>query len=188
MIILPDYFYYDETSFTCLRWKIDRCSGPRYVRTLMMAVDIAGSWRGILSPYFIVQLYRKNYFCHRIIYELFYGKIPEKMQVDHWDRDRTHNTIWNLRLADNDLNRRNVSKQKRNKSGVTGVYLNYTKIGTPFWQVQWYEYLTGEAKSKCFNVLTLGNKNAFDLACNYRAAMIEEQNKLGAGYTESHGK
>lgn len=56
----------------------------------------------------------------RIIYAMHHGD-PEGMQVDHINHDRLDNRIENLRLVTNQMNLRNATKQKRSKSGFTGV-------------------------------------------------------------------
>lgn len=76
---------------------------------------------------------------HRIIWEMFYGKIPDNLQIDHIDRNGLNNKIENLRLATSQENNRNLSKRK-NKcySKYKGVswnkklkkwtsYINYNK-------------------------------------------------------------
>lgn len=50
----------------------------------------------------------KIVYVHRIIAETFIGEIPDNMQVDHIDRNRTNNSVSNLRIVtpkENCLNR-----------------------------------------------------------------------------------
>ena len=50
----------------------------------------------------------KHYSGHRLIYETFYGEIPENMVIDHIDGNRSNNKLNNLRLvsySDNAKNR-----------------------------------------------------------------------------------
>jgi len=51
------------------------------------------------------------YYCHRIIYEMHYGKIPKNLQIDHIDRNKSNNKIENLRLANSKENSRNKSSK-----------------------------------------------------------------------------
>lgn len=68
----------------------------------------------------------KHFYAHRIIYTMFHGPIPEGMEIDHIDGNRSHNRIENLRCVDKATNLRATTKrlQKNNKSGVPGVYYN----------------------------------------------------------------
>ena len=126
------------------------------------------------------------------MYELFNGKIPQGLLVDHKNRDRTDNRIKNLRLITKAENARNAKKYKSNKSGITGVYQKICvtqNIGKEnnFWVATWRD-LNGKPCSKSFNVNKYGNDLAKELAINYRKHMIEELNKQGAGYTNNHGE
>jgi len=53
---------------------------------------------------------------HRLIYEIYNGTIPDKMQVDHINRIRTDNRIENLRLVTNSQNQMNTKTRKNNVS------------------------------------------------------------------------
>jgi len=58
---------------------------------------------------------------HRVIWELFNGSIPDGMQVDHIDGDRSNNRIENLRVATIEQNRRNRKVNNDNSTGYKGV-------------------------------------------------------------------
>ncbi|WPJ52073.1 hypothetical protein RCIP0045_00002 [Klebsiella phage RCIP0045] len=58
---------------------------------------------------------------HRIVWEMFNGEIPEGMNIDHINRDRSDNRVENLRLVVQSTNCKNLSKRRDNKTGVTGV-------------------------------------------------------------------
>lgn len=58
---------------------------------------------------------------HRIVYEFFYGAIPDSMQVDHVNGDTLDNRIKNLRLASVKENARNTRNRRLTGSGVVGV-------------------------------------------------------------------
>lgn len=44
---------------------------------------------------------------HRLVWEAIYGEIPQGLQIDHKDGDRTNNRVSNLRLATNQQNSSN---------------------------------------------------------------------------------
>ena len=43
--------------------------------------------------------YKSTYFLHRLVWEVFNGEIPENMQIDHINNDRTDNRLENLQLV-----------------------------------------------------------------------------------------
>ncbi len=80
---------------------------------------IAGSQTA--KGYLQVQYKKKAYRIHRIVWEMHNGHIPDGMQIDHISHDRKDNRIENLRLVTPLGNAKNRTRQKRNKSGQTGV-------------------------------------------------------------------
>ena len=85
----------------------------------------------------------------------------------------------------------NTKMYKNNTTGVVGVYLDNKKDRKggikEYYKASWME-LDGKQKTKAFSVDTYGKEEAFKLACECRARIIEELNSQGAGYTERHGK
>lgn len=71
-------------------------------------------------------------------------------------------------------------------SGVLGVYKIKVDKEDRYWMALWD--CNGSTKQKYFKIAKYGNEEAFRLACEYRAAMIEQLNSQGAGYTDTHGK
>lgn len=63
----------------------------------------------------------KMYGAHRLIWEMAYGTIPDRMQIDHINRNPFDNRLANLRLATNTQNNRNKPKPRNNTSGFKGV-------------------------------------------------------------------
>lgn len=57
---------------------------------------------------------------HRVAYAIFHGEWPD--QVDHIDGDPANNRSNNLRSVTAKVNQRNMKRQERSTSGVTGVY------------------------------------------------------------------
>ncbi len=72
------------------------------------------------SGYRIIKIDRKIYQLHRIIWLFVYGYFPEEM-IDHRDRNRSNNRLYNLREATNQCNQRNSKVSALNKSGIKGV-------------------------------------------------------------------
>lgn len=182
-----DYFYYDETSPSCLRWKYSRRSGKSYSRVHQEADSCAGSLGN--EGYWRVKIGHKNYQAHRIVYELLSGQsLSDEQEIDHIDRCRINNRFKNLRLVTRAKNMQNKQMYANNKSGITGVR-QVTKIiqGREYvsWLAIWRE--GGRHKEKWFSCNKYGHDLAFQLACDYRAKMIAELNAQGAGYSETHG-
>lgn len=175
-----DWFYYDETSPSCLRWKVSR--GSNKVR----AGDVAG---GCISStgYYQCILQGKNYKCHRIIYEMFNNiSLKPNEQIDHINRQKTDNRIENLRVVTHSENMRNAKMSKNNSSGMTGVCENIKGEGYSYFVARWYDS-NGKLRGKHFSIAKLGLLPAFAQAVAYREKMIAELNEQGAGYSDRHG-
>lgn len=69
----------------------------------------------------MVNVDRRTFFYHRILWVFHYGPIPPGMQIDHIDHDRSNNRIENLRLVTHSENQRNLSRFKNNTSGHAGI-------------------------------------------------------------------
>lgn len=95
----------------------------------------------------------------------------------------------NFRWAGPDLQARNQRKYSNNTSGKTGVNLMNKNSGSPSWVGRVSCPLTGKDYSKSFSIKKFGNDEAFQLASEWRDAMLAEINlKYSAGYTDNHGK
>jgi len=113
-----DMFVYDETSPSCLRWKISKGS--------VRAGESIGYVKG--DGYWYVKIDGTHKAVHRIIWHILKGDIPRHIVVDHKDTNRLNNKIDNLRLVNKLQNAQNHSRKPA--SGFLGVKL--TKEG--YWE------------------------------------------------------
>lgn len=81
---------------------------------------------------------------------------------------------------------RNKGKNKRNKTGVTGVHYRKTKSGQEYFVSCWME--NGKQKVVLFSIKKFGAEEAFRLACEKREEAILRLIELDIGYTTYHGK
>jgi len=166
--------YYDETSPSRLRWKVDVYRNS----TVICSKDsTAGFQGGELYWRVSYKGYREG--VHRIVWELHNGKIPEGMFVDHVDRDKKNNIISNLRLCTHHQNNTNKDIHKDNKSGVTGVRERFTKYTHSF--IAYWVDGDGVQRCKSFSVKKYGTELAFSLACEARKKaeqLLREQHRL----------
>ena len=180
-----DFFYYDESSPSSLRWKVDVKTGKDGRIKIMSAGDVAGcvdnDYRTKIQ-YWRVGLKSILYSVHRVVWEMFQGTLQDGYIVDHIDGNGLNNSLPNLRAVPHTNNMRNKVMDKRNTSGATGVSLDGN-----YWRGQCIG-LDGKRNRKSFSIKTYGPDEAFRLACEWRAKMIEQLNAEGAGYTERHGK
>lgn len=179
MYDVEDLFYYDETSKTFLRWKIEIRAGKN-LNVIKVPVN---SEAGSINNKGYYQVVRKgmNYKVHRVIWELFNGPIPEGFVIDHLDGNSVNNNIKNLSLKTNAENARNSKRSVRNTSGVTGV----SYVCTGYWRAQWH--VGDKIESRCFSIKTHGSEKAKELAIIARNEGISKLNDLGYNYTERHG-
>lgn len=152
--------------------------------------DIAGTLTNNGSGNFCwtISFRRKRYYLHRLLYKLVVGELKDDMVVDHIDGNSLNNKVENLRLVYAKINSRNRKTDPRNKSGTTGVRLEYKLISGKVYEYWASHVIVGKrVKSKRFNIKTYGYDKAFCMAKNWREEMIELLNNSGAGYTDRHG-
>lgn len=179
-----DFFYYDETSPTCLRWKVERRCGKGHWRLLAAIGDPTPEKATSNSGYLTVYYNGRNTFVHRIVYFLAHGEIPDGMFVDHINRNRTDNRIENLRLVTRAANNQNLSVSNRNNTGVTGIHIDNKIINGRHYSYYavTYTLLSGKAGRKLFSIQKLGEDMAFQAAKEFRAKMVEKMNSEGGNY------
>lgn len=175
------WVYYDPTSPTKLRWRVDKLDSKGRT-TKARAGEVAGSV-GNQTARARVSLDNKHYLTSRVVWELHNGPIPDGLVIDHIDGCPANDDIANLRIATQEMNSRNKGMYSDNKSGANGVAYHTTRMG---WQASWIE-LDGSRKAKWFGDSRYGKEGAFALACAYRERKIKELNENGAGYTNEHG-
>lgn len=115
--------YYDPESPSGLSWAYTAMrKHPAHPEIIIpFHKHIKGNHAGCLKSdgYWSINLQGTCYQCHRLVYSLVYGDIPEGMQIDHIDGNQSNNNILNLRAVDSKINCRNMPKRKR-KSIVVG--------------------------------------------------------------------
>lgn len=179
------WFYYDPTSPSFLSWKVDiinKYGRKTKTRKGMQAgsIDVHGYYR--------VQLNRKCYKNHRIIFEMMHNvRIDPSHEVDHVDGVRHNNEINNLKSTT--MNSRNCIKGINNTSGFKGVNRSVSTqvngLESPYWRATWCS-IDGKPKSKSFCINKYGEIGAFELAVKERENALILLNMIGAGYSERH--
>lgn len=179
-ICWSDYFVYDETSPSCLRWVTDSPGG------LKKAGDIAGTQiyqTYYKKPYawFVGRIEKQMWSVHRIIYWLHYGDFDCSKVIDHINRNPFDNRIENLRLVSICDNSRNLSKSYKNKTGIAGVF--ETSLS---WLVTWSENRKGYWLRVYFKDYE-SKEAAFDVAVKLRLEKLEYLRSKGYNYSQEHG-
>jgi hypothetical protein len=96
----------------------------------------------------------------------------ENIMIDHIDRNTLNNRKSNLRIADAELNMRNINIQTNNTSGITGVRCDGKK-----WWAQ--IVIDGKQKTKSFTISKYGDEEAKKMAIAWRKQKEIENNYLG---------
>ena len=135
---LSNFVYYDETSPTFLRWKIDVYAGTSRSTIRIKKDSVAGSKSG--NGYYLVSINKTKYLVHRVIYSLQNRcNLQTNLLIDHIDNNVTNNAIWNLRAvtaSGNARNRKDI-KEKEDMSGISilkdgTISFRYSNINTRF--------------------------------------------------------
>lgn len=179
-----DCFIPSNISKSGLVWNKHRISTLGNV--LVYPNDTAGTLDG--RGYYSINLNNKSHKIHRLLWEIYFGPIPNGHVIDHIDGDKQNNSINNLRCVLPSKNARNSNYPNKSGSGIIGVH-TYKREGVLFgYRVGWQDWLSGKpvGKLKYFRFTDYGDK-AFEKACEFREAKILELNSLGYGYTTRHG-
>lgn len=113
--------YNQETGI--FRWKIE----PRPARPLIG--EIAGTLSKSQGYIFIKVKGFPQIGGHRIAWIYAHGQIPDGFEVDHRDRNRSNNSISNLRLATSSQQKMNKGVQSNNRSGLKGAFYHACRPG-----------------------------------------------------------
>lgn len=108
---LIDFVEYDDELH--LVWKKSKSKKIKVGSKCGCASKVTGYWQMMFN--------KKNYRVHIVVWYIHNGEIPNGMEIDHIDHDRSNNSISNLRLVTRKENGRNQSVRIDNSTGVTGV-------------------------------------------------------------------
>lgn len=167
-LVWTEYFEYDPSVASGLKWVSTKKSGSP-------VLSKNGTHYRVYVPGY------GPFYCHRIIFEMFFGSLPDKLVVDHIDGNPENNTIENLRAVTQKVNSRNQTCRINNKSGVNGVQVRKNGEIVATWMK-----LDGKWGYKSYSISKYGFDEAFRLACNYRMQMINSLNHNGADYSDRH--
>jgi hypothetical protein len=105
-------------------FQYDSETGNLIWRVTKSATAPAGSIAGSVNAkgHVNVQVNKKMYAAHQIVYALHHGHIPP--EIDHINGIKTDNRVENLRPCTSSQNKGNVGLSRANKSGYRGVSLN----------------------------------------------------------------
>ena len=173
-----EYLYYDETSPTYLRWKVDKIGRKWHLKDKVAGcISIRKNRR---NDYSVVRIKGTSFACHRVVYSLIsYRDLDTNLVIDHIDGDGLNNNKNNLRLVTtqvNVLNTRRCTLQSNNKTGVMGVSFN--KNG--YFAATLSFKLNNERKtlSEYFKVSVHGENSAFEMACKSRKEMEKQRDSV----------
>lgn len=166
-----EFFEYDVTSPSGLRWKIKPKSRKINIGDVAGCLTSRKRW--------VVGLRGKVYMAHNIVW-LLHFILEDDLIIDHINGDSSDNNLTNLRKITQRQNCRNVGKSKNNKSGITGV--SYHKRDA-YWSASYM--LDGKLVQERF--YEKHYSDAFERAVKRRKE-IEDDLLKGLGYTERHGK
>ena len=166
--LMNSLFYYDETSPSGLRNKTEiRCGRNQNVVSKNIG-DVAGTLNN--CGYYIVNIASALYLAHRIVYVLHHMQIDTSLVVDHIDRDRTNNSIDNLRAITQKANTMNIDLKSTNSSGTNGVMYDLKRN-------RFRAYITRNDKqiTKSFSIRIHGFEKAKQLAIEARDRLIKDR-------------
>lgn len=183
------FFYYDTSSKSCLKWNVNRYSGKnknvlmaekgQEIGTLYnQAAGQPAGWGVELTS----EGKRTAYRVHRII-AVLHGMKVNDFVIDHIDGNPLNNCIENLRVTTQAVNNRNKKVRFNSPYGIAGVTFHRNGNNDEFWARY---MLNGKEKAKTFSIRRLGIMEAFKQAVIYRQRAIIELNAQGCDYSARH--
>jgi hypothetical protein len=118
-----------------LRWKKAPASNKKY-----MLGQMAGSLGQ--KGYWKIRMQGRDYRCHRVVWALAHQADPD-LTIDHINRDKSSNSIINLRLAD-----AFVQGQNQKWRGGTSKYPGVCLIRSGRWMAQYHVPGSGKGSKK----------------------------------------
>lgn len=99
----------------CLYWRVQLSNrGP---------VGSRAGWFHVGTGYRYLGFLNKKFKEHRIVWELHHGPIPNGLEIDHINGDKTDNRIENLRLCTRTQNNFNTRRRRNTTQPYRGVRL-----------------------------------------------------------------
>ena len=183
--VLNEVFYYDETSPSGLRWKVDRLKNKG--AKLFSAGDVAGNKRFMENGTprcWILKFQGVPHVVHRIVWVLLNGSLDPDLVIDHLDGNAFNNNITNLKPKTHADNARNRGYNKT-QTGVIGVTKRIAPGNIINFRASWKD-ANGKEQCRNFSTRKYGYEEAFRLACEVRENKIKELRALGFDYTDRH--
>lgn len=150
--------YYPETGV--LAWAVSRTGRGCQKGAEVGTVRIDGRYRTFV-------LHGKRRYCHRVIWEMVNGPIPDGLCIDHINGDGLDNRIANLRITTLSGNQRNRRLPKTNRTGTPGV--------------------NHHGNGKGFNVVCAGRYVGYFTDLD-KAIAARKQAEKTTGYHPNHGR
>jgi hypothetical protein len=182
--VLSRFFYYDETSPTCLRYAKNtyKNKGALSKAKDSIAGNIYADKTG--KPLFArvsvnIDGVKHTFKAHRVVWCLINGSIDPCMVIDHIDNDPLNNKIENLRLVTYQSNGRNKSNLPTSSTGILGVSMRRFSFKAEI------SDSNGNRKSKSFSINKYGEKKALYLAAKARYEYLMQQEDH-LKFTDSH--
>lgn len=110
--LLKEFFYYKDGFLYTIKSRQGICKNHKY--------NLVAH-----NGYIYVRFQNKKYLAHRLIFLYHHGYLPKV--IDHADRNKTNNSIENLREATVSQNMWNMKKPITNTTGVKGVWYDKTR-------------------------------------------------------------
>lgn len=168
---LSNYFYYDETSPSCLRYKNNvyknkgaLCKSAGAVAgNIQLRNGVPIRWR-----LHVVIDVKTTLIAHRIVWLLKNKELDSNLVIDHIDGNPLNNQINNLRQVSQQINARNKISKRVSEVGIVGITLKNNSYRA--------EITNGaDRKGKSFSVAKYGKDRALYLAVKTRYDFLINQ-------------